>query len=64
MNLQKNRRDPRNPTFSIHGPKRVGPALGPPIFLQNQILYAGCIRQKLFEENEVLFKILGFSRAF
>jgi hypothetical protein len=32
--------------------------------LQNQILYAGCIRQKLFEENEVLFKILEFCRAF
>ena len=25
----------------ILGPKPVGPALGPPIFLQRQILYAG-----------------------
>ena len=32
----------------------------PLYFYKDKFYYAGCIRQKLFEENEVLFKILGF----
>ena len=32
----------------------------PLYFYKVKFYYAGCIRQKLFEENEVLFKILGF----
>lgn len=58
MNLQKIKVH-RSATFlPIENKNRIAIVIR--YLLKRQILYAGFIRQKLFEENEVLFKILEF----